>query len=92
MKRSLFLLAILALTLASCTVNSIDNKSTDYTTETVKQLNAMKSPVILIGKDMSFGCYSVTVRDGNGNIQCFGNISTLANCIGESNQVGDTIK
>lgn len=56
------------------------------------QINALKSPVILIGKDKSFGCWGITVKDSTGYILHIGNMSSLANDIGATRAVGDTIK
>lgn len=58
----------------------------------IHDLNRLKSPVILIGKYAAMGSYSIVVIDANDSIRTYGNLSTTANCIGESRLVGDTIK
>ena len=55
-------------------------------------INRLKKPVILIGKHESMGLYGIVIKDANDSIRTYGNVSSLANCIGESRQVGDTIK
>ena len=64
----------------------------DYTTVTDSIFNTLHSPVVLIGKDKSFGLWGVTLKDGSGKITTFGNFSSLANNLGASRKVGDTLK
>lgn len=63
-----------------------------YTEQTQDQFNALKSPVVLIGKHKSFGDWGITVKDGRDSVLTIGNMSTLANDIGNYHNVGDTIK
>ena len=73
--------------------DSVPEKS--YTDQTVETLNNLKSPVVLVAKsksDLVTAMYSVTLKDANDSIVYFGNLSGLANSIGASKQIGDTIK
>lgn len=97
MKTGFKVLAVLVISmlLASCnemtSYRSPDGKwysnYDDYVNETI---NSMAPPIILIGKDESFG-YRITVIDSKNAIQTFGNLSLFANTIGKSHNVGDTI-
>lgn len=71
--------ALLAM-LLSCSEQTPDEK-----------LNRMKSPVIVIGIHGDFMGYSVAVKDSTGTVTTFYG-RPLANAIGESRHVGDTIK
>jgi len=64
----------------------------DYTHYTVAHINSLTSPVILIGKEKNMGLYNITIKDSNNIIATYGNMSTFANNIGASRQIGDTIK
>lgn len=64
----------------------------DYTSKTVIEFNKMEKPVVLFAKSKDYGEYRVTLIDGEGKIHQFGNVSTLANNIGEIYKVGDTLK
>ncbi len=55
-------------------------------------INALKPPVILIAKEKSFGMYGIVVIDSNKRIVTFGDLSSMANKIGASRNIGDTIK
>jgi hypothetical protein len=66
--------------------------SIDWTKDTVDKFNEMKPPVVLFGKTKSLNLYGVSVMDGNNKIHHFGNKSNFANSIGESYQIGDTLK
>lgn len=57
-----------------------------------KLLSDAKSPVILVGKDKSLGCYGITVKTGDGQFITIGNLVGTANTIGNSREIGDTIK
>lgn len=63
-----------------------------YNEYVMDDLSKLKSPVILvaIGKSM-VGC-NITVKDSCGTIRGYGNTSFIANNIGNSLNVGDTIK
>lgn len=61
---------------------------TDYTEE---QVNALKKPIVLVGKSQFFGLWGVTLQDSTGKIITLGDLSSLANHIGNSRSVGDTI-
>lgn len=89
MKNSiLILMLVLMLALVSCTEYTVKE---DYTEESVREFNYLKRPVVLIGKKKSFDLYNITVLDGDGKVYSIGNMSTLANTIGESRNVGDTL-
>lgn len=86
MKKLLLFTALILL--FSCTINQ-----TDYTGKTVKQFNEMKPPIILLCKTESMkDKYGVSLIDGDGKVYTFGNVSLLANGIGNDYCVGDTIK
>ena len=95
----LFSLIAIALLLASCSepepkivgkVNGVEYTEWDdfYTAK----LSSLKSPVILIGKNETLGCWGITVQDANGEIVSIGNLVPTANNIGASRMIGDTIK
>ena len=89
MKNSiLILMLVLMLALVSCTEYTVKE---DYTEESVREFNSLPRPVVLIGKKKSFDLYNITVLDGDGKVYSIGNMSTLANTIGESRNVGDTL-
>lgn len=57
--------------------------------------NELKSPVTLFAKSESnlcSGCWGVDLMDGNGVLHSFGNLTNIGNGVGESYNVGDTIK
>lgn len=85
----LFAMMLLAMVLQSC-----DDKvgGSNYTAESTEQLNQLKSPVILFAVHDSWAGYSIVVRDGDGKFVTIGNMSSLANAIGQSRHIGDTIK
>ncbi len=65
---------------------------TDTNDKADHELSAMRSPVILIGKKCdSFG-WNIVLRDSTGRVESFGNLQIIANTIGESRNIGDTIK
>jgi len=68
------------------------NDFTSYDDFVVYDINRLKKPVILIGKSKTMGLYGIVLIDGNDSIRRYDNMSSLANAIGESRQVGDTIK
>jgi hypothetical protein len=63
-----------------------------YTEYTVADFNTLKSPVILIGKVLNLGDYSIVVKDANGTVRYYGNMSYMASALGHSHNVGDTLK
>jgi len=63
----------------------------NYTEYTTDVMNSLKPPIILIGKTKDLGSYSVVLKDSTKKIVFFGNMSTLADAIGESHKIGDTI-
>lgn len=69
-----------------------EEKGISYTEKTVNQFNDLEPPVILHSKSKDLGYYGVVVMDGNNKVHVFGNMSSLADRIGESYMVGDTIK
>jgi hypothetical protein len=56
------------------------------------KLSKMVSPVILIGKDNTFGSWGITVKDKTGEVISIGNLVSTANNIGAVRHIGDTIK
>jgi len=89
MKKIVITVAIAISTLTSCVGT---NPGITYTDQTVIIFNNMEPPVILLSKTTTFGLYGVQLMDGNGNIVALGDMSSLANGLGESYNVGDTIK
>lgn len=81
-----FIKIILFVFLVSCTPQRDVNEAND------EMLSKMKSPVILIGKDCGWPGCNATVKDGDGKIYSFGNMTMLGNTLGGSRNVGDTIK
>jgi hypothetical protein len=63
-----------------------------YTERTKFELEQMKTPVILINKTKHTLWCSVTLQDGNGKVYEFGNVSTIANSIGDNYSINDTIR
>jgi hypothetical protein len=86
MKRILILLVTISF-LISC-----DTTETDYSKTSEKEINNLKSPVILIGKTEDLGQYSIAVRDSTNKILTIGNLSIVARIIGQSRKIGDTIR
>ena len=66
--------------------------SCNYSEKTLIEFNKMKNPVVLQYKKKSTFWYSVVLKDGDGKIHEFGNISPLSNWLGETYQIGDTIR
>ena len=66
--------------------------SCNYSEKTLIEFNSMKNPITLQYKQKATFWYSVTLKDGDGKIHDFGNSSSLANWIGETYQIGDTIR
>jgi len=86
-------LIILVSTLLFTSCNPDSYKGYDnYTLYTEHVLNTLKQPVILIAKDKSMGCYGIVVKDANDSVVIFGNMSSLADRIGASMSIGDTIR
>jgi len=56
------------------------------------KISKMQSPVTLIGKEKTFGCWGVTLKDANGEILTIGNLVSTANNIGNSRNIGEVIK
>jgi len=63
-----------------------------YSERTVKQFNKLKPPVVLFSKSESMVGYGVQLMDGDGVLHYFGNMSSLANGIGDNYKIGDTLK
>lgn len=66
--------------------------SCNYSEKTLIEFNQMKKPVILYDKQKNTFWYSVTLKDGNNDLHKFGNMSSVANWMGDNFQVGDTIR
>ncbi len=64
---------------------------TDIDTDALNRFNALTPPVRLLAKEMSFKCWGVTLIDGNNKSIVLGNMTSLANQLGASYKVGDTI-
>lgn len=88
---SRILLIIIFMTLLGLLL-SCGSQVEDYNDKCVKELNEMKSPVILIGMENSPFGHSIVLKDSLGEIFAFGNMSYLARALGESHNIGDTIK
>jgi len=79
-------LVILAVVMGAC------GESKDYSTRTIEQFNELPPPVILFAKECNWlGC-SVTVIDAYGKMTYFGNVSSFAGQLGQSYNIGDTLK
>ena len=73
------------------TVQEQSTSTTDIDTDALNQFNALTPPVRLLAKDMSFKCWGVTLIDGRNKVITLGNMTTLANQLGASYKIGDTI-
>jgi len=82
---------LLVIGLGSCGFDSYKGYES-YDDYVIHDINTLKSPVILIGKSCSMSMWGITVKDGKDSIRHYGNASSLANNIGESRNIGDTIK
>ena len=65
--------------------------SCNYTERTEIEFRNMEEPIILQYKVKSTFWHSVTLKDGKGKYHDFGNMSALANYIGDNYEVNDTI-
>lgn len=63
----------------------------NYSEETLFEYNAMTKPITLHEKDKLTFWYGVTLKDGNGELHKFGNLSSVANHIGKHYAIGDTL-
>jgi endo-1,4-beta-D-glucanase Y len=89
------LLTMLSITILSCEDKTIQEQSVEnknYTEESTNKLNSLKSPVVIIGINKTWCCYGITVVDSVGYILDISANSNLANSIGQSRKVGDTIR
>lgn len=68
-----------------------EEQYTDIDTDALAQFNSLIPPVRLLAKDKSFKCWGVTLIDGRNKVITLGNMTTLANQLGESYKIGDTI-
>lgn len=75
----------------ACLIFCIYVIKSSYTEETVSKYEDMKRPVVLHYKEKATFVYSVVLLDGSGEIHKFGNVSSFANWIGDTYQIGDTI-
>lgn len=64
----------------------------NYSERTVNEFNEMKKPVRLLSKEDSMVGFGVNLIDGNDKVYYMGNMSSFANGIGSSYNIGDTIK
>jgi len=65
--------------------------SCNYTERTLIEFKDMEEPIVLQYKEKDTFFYSVVLKDGKGKCHKFGNISVLANYIGDNYQINDTI-
>ena len=79
--KSLFILCLVICFLSGC----------NYTEKTEIEFHNMKKPITLQYKSKTTFWYSVALKDGNGAIHKFGNMSALANYLGEHYKINDTI-
>lgn len=64
----------------------------DHSCQVGKDFPKLKHPIVIIAEEEgSFGS-SVIVRDSAGTVLLMGNLSVIGRMIGESYNVGDTIK
>lgn len=82
--------AVLVAILLLAAVLVIKGVSNSYTETTVAKYKQMPKPVQLYWKEKNTFWYSVVLKDTNGHTERFGNLSKLANEIGENFNVGDT--
>ena len=65
--------------------------SCNYTERTQIEFKNMEDPIVLQYKEKATFWYGVTLKDGKGKYHKFGNMSALANYIGDNYQINDTI-
>ena len=82
--KTLFIIS-LSICLFSCEGNTYDER-------VESEFNQLKGPVVLVGKSIASYGWDIIVKDGDGNVKSFYHVSTLATCIGNSHEVGDTLK
>lgn len=83
--------AVLAAILLLAAVLVVKGVSSSYTKTTMSKYEQMKKPVQLHWKEKNTFWYSVVLKDANGHTERFGNLSKIANEIGEKFNVGDTV-
>lgn len=93
MKAYPYFIASMALVIASCTPPRENGKMSSSISDRADiEFSELKSPVILIGKaEDPFG-WKITVKDSTGKVLSFGNMQIIANSIGPSRHIGDTLK
>jgi hypothetical protein len=87
----------IALCVALCSCGSTEGDKAlenmhNYDAEVEAKFNQLKSPVVLVGKDKTLGEWGITVKDSTGFVYTISCSSDLANNIGASRKVGDTLK
>lgn len=89
----LITLLSIAVILASC-VEDHHYDQQEYNQSYLDSFNTLKSPVVLIGKSKTAydKYYGVSVKDSTGKVLSINWQSDLANDIGASRNIGDTIK
>ncbi len=80
---------ILSMLLLTACVQPVEDERSIQAMET---FNSMKPPIVLVGKDLTLNTWGVTLRDSTGRAEQFSNHTPLANEIGASYKVGDTLK
>jgi len=83
------MLVVITIIFISCCGNTESDET--YNEFVQKDINKLKLPIVLIGKGKSMGLYYIVIKDSTGSIRAYGNLSSIANAIGESRSVGDTI-
>lgn len=83
-------LLLIVISITSC--DSLKAPENRMHEEADSTFNSLPSPVILIGKAKSMGYIGITVKDGSGKITSFGNLIMLADNIGSTHNIGDTLR
>lgn len=90
MKENLLIIFLISL-LSAGSIMFFKTTRANYTKETESQMRRMKEPIILLAKTKTTFHYSVDLQDATGKLYQWGNMSNLADFIGENYEVGDTI-
>ena len=97
----LLIVIVLAFIVVMCWLLTIDYRKQEdsitekerYEKQSIPRFNTLKRPVILIGKTkIGDRYYDIVVKDSNSIFETFTSDCTLANSIGSSKNVGDTLK
>lgn len=85
-------LLIVAACFGGCEPSASDHSQTTSCELEDSLFNKLKSPVVLIGKDKTLGMWGITVKDSTGYVLSIGDLCSIANNIGASRNIGDTLK